>query len=74
MKQHQSLIFYKEYTKIGIRNNRIFGVLLCMKHLRRDDPHWRMFVDTLGTLFEKYENVDITTMGFPAEWEKLLRA
>lgn len=65
-------ILYKEYTKLGIRNNRIFGVLLCMKHLLRDDPHWSLFVDTLEILFEKYENVDIVTMGFPSKWKELI--
>ena len=41
-------ILYKEYTQAGIRNNRIFGVLLCLKHLLKEDTHWNLFVDKLG--------------------------
>lgn len=67
-------VLYKEYTRAGIQNNRIFGILLCMKHLLKADKHWNLFVDTLELLFEKYENVDITTMGFPRNWKELLEA
>lgn len=63
---------YKEYTQAGIRNNRIFGVLLCLKHLLKEDTHWNLFVDKLELLFEKYESVDIDTMGFPKNWKELL--
>ncbi len=65
-------ILYKEYTQAGIRNNRIFGVLLCLKHLLKEDTHWNLFVDKLELLFEKYESVDIDTMGFPKNWKELL--
>lgn len=66
-------ILYKEYSEVGIGNNRIFGVLLCMKNLLKKDMQWNIFVDQLDNLFEKYENVDIKTMGFPETWKKLLR-
>lgn len=65
-------MLYKEYSEVGIGNNRIFGVLLCMKILLRSDSHWNMFVDQMEMLFEKYEKVDIKTMGFTKEWKKLL--
>lgn len=65
-------MLYKEYTKIGISNSRIFSVLLCMRHLLKGDAHWNLFADKLEMLFEKYENVDIRTMGFPENWKKLL--
>ncbi|WP_373214249.1 Abi family protein [Ruminococcus sp. 5_1_39BFAA] len=65
-------MLYKEYTKAGIVNNRIYGVLLCMKHLLKEDMHWNLFVDTLEALLEKYETVDIATMGFPKNWKELL--
>ena len=63
---------YKEYSQAGIRNNRIFGVLLCIKQLLKDDDHWKIFVETLEALFEKYEHVDIKTMGFPEKWEEFM--
>ena len=65
-------MLYKEYTEVGIGNNRIFGVLLCMKALLKEDLHWNIFVDQIELLFEKYEKVDIKTMGFTKEWKKLL--
>lgn len=65
-------MLYKEYTDKGIANNRIFGVLLCLKHLLSKDDHWRQFVERIELLFEKYENVNIKTMGFPENWKQLL--
>lgn len=65
-------ILYKEYSREGIGNNRIFGVLLCLKHLLKRDSHWKLFVQEVELLFEKYEQVDIKTMGFPENWKELL--
>ena len=58
-------ILYKEYTQVGIGNNRIYGVLLCLKYLLKDDDHWNLFVDKIELLFDKYPCVQISTMGFP---------
>lgn len=65
-------MLYKEYSEAGVGNNRIFGVLLCMRTLLKEDSHWDMFVDQIEMLFDKYEKVDIKTMGFPEEWKRLL--
>lgn len=65
-------ILYKEYTQSGISNNRIYGVLLCLKHLLITDAHWKAFVDDIELLFDKYECVNIVTMGFPDNWKTLL--
>ena len=66
-------ILYKEYTQVGIGNNRIYGVLLCLKHLLKNDVHWNLFVDKIELLFDKYQYVKISTMGFPENWRELLR-
>ncbi len=66
-------IIYKEYRELGIKNNRIFSVLLCMKQLLKGDYQWELFVQNIFILIDKYENIDIGTMGFPDEWEELLR-
>ncbi len=63
---------YKEYSEAGIGNNRIFGVLLCLKHILKNDDHWNLFLDKVEMLFDKYENVDITTMGFKENWKEIL--
>lgn len=65
-------ILYKEYSQSGIGNNRIFGVLLCIKHLLKSDSHWKLFVQEVESLFDKYEQVDIKTMGFTENWKGLL--
>ena len=36
-------MLYKEYAQAGIGNNRVYGVLLCMKHLLNNDEHWNLF-------------------------------
>lgn len=66
-------MLYKEYTQAGIGNNRIYGVLLCMKHLLKNDTHWNLFVDNIELLFDKYECVQNSTMGFPENWNELLQ-
>lgn len=63
---------YKEYSEVGIGNNRIFGVLICLRQLLIGDSHWNLFVDEIGMLFDKYEDVDIKTMGFVENWKRML--
>lgn len=65
-------MLYKEYRQMGIENNRIYGVLLCMKHLLHHDSHWNLFVEKIETLFEKYECVQIKTMNFTDNWKEIL--
>ncbi|SEA10974.1 Abortive infection bacteriophage resistance protein [Oribacterium sp. KHPX15] len=65
-------ILYKEYSQAGIRNNRMFGVLLCMKHILKKDTHWNLYVNKIEDLINKYEKVDVRTMGFPENWKELL--
>ena len=71
-KMSKTPILYKEYTQLGIGNNRIYGVLLCMKHLLKNDTHWNLFVDKIEMLFDKYESVQINTMGFLENWKEML--
>ena len=66
-------ILYKEYSQAGIGNNRIFGVLLCMKQILKKDAHWNQYVDQIEQLVDKYEIVDVKTMGFPMNWKELLQ-
>lgn len=68
----KSPTLYKEYSEAGIGNNRVFGVLLCMKHILRNDKHWNLYVNQISELINKYDKVDINTMGFPQNWKELL--
>ncbi len=45
-----------------------------MKHLLKNDSHWNLFVDNIELLFDKYESVQIKTMGFPENWKDLLQS
>ncbi len=63
---------YSQYSKCGIKNNRIFGVILCMKHVLKNDKHWTTFTSDLEKLINKYNGIDIKTMGFPDNWKELL--
>ncbi len=71
-KMSKSPMLYNEYTQAGIGNNRVYGVMLCMKHLLKNDSHWNLFVDKIEMLFDKYQSVQIKTMGFPDNWKELL--
>lgn len=64
-------ILYKEYSQAGIGNNRMFSVLLCMKQILKNDKYWNLYVDQIEKLIDKYEKVDVKTMGFPDEWKEL---
>lgn len=63
---------YKEYSEAGIGNNRIFGVLICIKQILKNDIHWNDFVENIELLFKRYKKVEFKTMGFPENWRELL--
>lgn len=71
---HVGSFNFKEKTTwvIGIGNNRMFGVLLCMKQILKNDIHWNLYIAQMEMLIKKYEKVDIKTMGFPENWKELL--
>lgn len=63
---------YIQDRQQGITNDRIFGVLCCLKYLLPSDKQWRQFLDTLELLFEKYPCANPRSMGFSENWKKLL--
>lgn len=65
-------VLYDEYNKAKIKNDSVFGILLCLRYLLKTDYQWNMFVDKLEMLIEKYDNVKIDKMGFPSNWKELL--
>ena len=71
-KMPKTPILYKEYTEKRIGNNRVFATLICIKHLLKDNEKWEIFVGDLEELINKYDNVRISTMGFPENWKELL--
>ncbi len=65
---------YKEYASRGIHNNRLFAILLCMKHIliREDRVFWEEFVDAIGNFIKDYPMVDVAAIGFPVDWKAIL--
>lgn len=65
---------YKEDQILGVSNERIFGVLCCMKYLLVENTSWEKFLSNIDALFQKHPKTDIKTMGFPQNWKDILRA
>ncbi|WP_242826954.1 Abi family protein [Butyrivibrio sp. MC2013] len=65
-------MLYKQYSEMGIDNNRIFTVLLCISHIVEKDAHWIAFLEDIEKLIGKYSKVDIRSMGFPEDWKTYL--
>ena len=63
---------YNKYKEMGIANNSIFSTVLCLQYLLPNDRYWIEFVDLISAMFDKYEDVNIETMGFVKEWYELL--
>lgn len=63
---------YRQDIEQGAVNNRIFGVLCCMKHLFTNNERWIEFLDGMEALFGKYPHASITTMGFTENWREFL--
>ena len=39
----------------------------------KNDAHWNQYVDQIELLINKYEKVDVETMGFPKNCKELLQ-
>ena len=51
---------------------RLFFTKNIHKPVLKNDKHWNLYVDQIELLIDKYEKVDVKTMGFPDDWKKLL--
>ena len=63
---------YKSDRLANIGNQRIFGVICCMKYLISDKREWNECVENLDTLVSKYPYVNIHLMGFTENWKSHL--
>ena len=43
-----------------------------LKQILKSDLHWNLYVNKIEELVDKYEKVDVKTMGFPDNWKELL--
>lgn len=63
---------YKDDVIMGVSNNRIMGMVICLKHLLPKDRHWDEFVEELDSLLNKYPHVKKEKIGFPDNWREIL--
>ena len=64
-------MLYKEYKEIN--NYRIFAVILCMKHIIKNELLWLTFRNDLLALVEKYStSINLEYIGFIEGWENLI--
>jgi abortive infection bacteriophage resistance protein len=52
--------------------NRIFPVIMCLKRITSDKDLWEWFFYELCYLIGVHPEVDLSRIGFPANWEKAL--
>ncbi len=65
-------MLYNEYREQGVRNDRVFGILCCIKELVSPDNHWEEFIEQIDSFFIKYPHAEKFTMGFPNDWKNIL--
>ncbi|GIN73173.1 ABC transporter permease [Bacillus sp. J14TS2] len=58
----------------GIKGDTVFAAIFIMGKLMLDKGEWDSFIISLSALLENYEVVNLAELGFPANWEKLLRS
>lgn len=58
--------------KKGLKNDSIFTAIYLMGKLTKDNVEWRTFLANLKGLVEQYEQINISLMGFPSDWEDIL--
>ena len=64
---------YKQYTEVGVTNDSIFAVLLCVKRLL-DKEKKQVFLTDICQFISKMEseNVDVSRIGVCKEWKEIL--
>lgn len=60
-------------AKSRFNDSRIFSVLYALGMLCLNRSEWRSFISGLKGLTEEHSSVNLKMLGFPDDWEKLLR-
>ncbi len=47
--------------------------MVCLRNILPRDRYRYDFIDLIETLFDKYPNVKVELMGFPADWKEVLK-
>lgn len=64
---------FKADRKKGVKNDTVFANIYIIGRLSKDKEEWGHFVTKLAALIEQYEVVDLKYLGFPEDWENILR-
>ena len=67
----QTAKLYREHQRYQC--NRLFPILLVIKRMTSKTKHWNAFLSRLLELIKQYPVANLSFMGFPANWEQLLR-
>lgn len=66
---------YRENIKYRTQPNKMFPVLLVIKRMRHANEQWESFLRDITGTIEKYDDIiNFSFMGFPEDWEPVLRA
>jgi len=63
---------YAQYSGYGVENDRVFSIMVCIKHIIPNDGAWHEFVETVNLLLEQYPVVEMSKIGFIPEWKDIL--
>ncbi|MBF8984887.1 Abi family protein [Lutibacter sp. B2] len=64
---------FREDKKKGIKNDTVFAIILIIGKMLKNDDEWDRFAIRLSALIERYDKIDISRIGFPNNWEYILR-
>ena len=64
-------MLYREYDQYG--NDRLFAAIIVLKYMTLDKSKWLRFITGLGAILDKFNEIDLTCIGFPDNWESILR-
>jgi abortive infection bacteriophage resistance protein len=56
----------------NVRNDKLFCIILVLKHLTNIQHKWDEWTRKLFTLLETFSYVDTSKMGFPDNWKRLI--
>ena len=56
----------------GYKVGSLFIVILAFKQLVRDDIQWKLFMDKLAMIVDRYEFNKLDLIGFPDNWNEIL--
>ncbi len=63
---------FKQDKDKGIMDHTVFGLIYTMGIINKDRTQWVRFINSLRSLLEEYELVELSKIGFPDNWDQVL--